>query len=100
MSHKLTQAVMELDPTPHEHEEAMMSMMPAGEVGSAVADARAAGISWQNIIALMVQFGPQFMMMIQAILAALQTAPVVPAETVSTIPDGSPKKRKHKHESE
>ncbi len=75
MSHKTTQAVLQLDKTPHAAEAALLSAFQEAdsESGAAVKAAREAGISWPNIIALLLQFGPQFASLIAALLAGLNT---------------------------
>jgi hypothetical protein len=64
-----------LDKEPHPHEAALLDAITSGnaEAGAAAKEARAVGITWQSIFALLAQFGPQFATMIQAILAALKT---------------------------
>lgn len=75
--HKLEKAILEADTTPHEHEEAVQSlfMTADSEVGHAIQEARAAGVTWPAIIQLLVQYGPQFAAVLQAILAAWHSPP-------------------------
>ena len=77
---KYPNAAIPLDPTPHEHEEVIMDML--GQVHGldvgVIKHARLAGMSWPDILALVVQFGPQFAAVLSAVLSALQTPPPEP----------------------
>jgi len=68
--------MMKLDFTPHCHEAELLSFFGPDEANS-IRKARAVGIPWTNIIALIVQYGPEFMSILAQIVAALQTPPVV-----------------------
>lgn len=90
--HKATKAVAELDATPHEHEEAIMSLFShtGSETTSTVQEARALGFSFQNILALMLQYGPQFVAVMQALFAALKTPVPTPALGVADVTHDEP----------
>lgn len=96
MTHKATKCVLDLDCTPCPHEEAMLETFHEGdsEAGEAVRQARAVGITWPNIIALLVQFGPAFVSMIQAIIAALNTPVPEPAHAAEEDQETHSRKRK------
>ena len=100
--HKLEKAVLECDPTPHEHEEAVQALFTSGneEAGGAIKEARAAGMTWPAIIALLVQYGPQFAAVLQAILAAWHQnppRPVLAKAAAEELPEDHPKHPKHRH---
>lgn len=78
----------ELDATLHPAEEHLKAaFVQAGVAENIIDSARRLGIPWSKIIQLMIQFGPQFVAMLQELIAALNTTPPaaapVPAESVT-----------------
>jgi hypothetical protein len=68
-------SILTFDKEPHAHEEDILAALSSGnaEAGEAAKAARAIGITWAAIFALIVQYGPQFVTIIQAIIEALKT---------------------------
>lgn len=82
---KLNKAILQLDTKPCEEDKHLCAAFAAAdpEVGDIVTKARALGFSWLAIIQLLIQYGPQFVSILQAIIAALNTTPPVPAGPVT-----------------
>jgi len=100
--HALAKTVTDnFDKEPHVAEKHLLATFHEAdsEVGTAVAQARSVGLPWATIIALLIQYGPQFAAIIQAIIAALNTTPpprmAEPQEEESEEED-KPKRKRHK----
>ena len=74
--------MMQLDRAPHRAEQelkaeiikaAMKVGIDKGVIDDALTLARAAGLPWGTIIALMIQYGPQFLALLKQIMDALNT---------------------------
>lgn len=66
---------MHLDKSHHKAEAELHALITAAHpsLGTAVGDARAVGIPWLTIMQIIVQYGPQAMAIIRAIIDALKT---------------------------
>ncbi len=66
-----------LSHAPHAADEPLMAAMDQAHptVGSAIREARKAGIALPTILAWLIQYGPQFVAFIKTVLDALKTPP-------------------------
>lgn len=54
--------------------------------GSLATEARLVGVSWQTIVGLMLEYGPKFNDVLQALLTALKAKPPVPPAPAPVTP--------------
>jgi hypothetical protein len=67
-------AKLKLAPQEHEHEGAYQALFrEAGLPEGPIKAARAAGLSWAHLLALLSDYGPQFLGVLKVVLTALNT---------------------------
>lgn len=105
--HKLASAFTAFDKEPHPQEEVIQCLVDESmsEAAPLIKQARAIGIPWATILALVLQYGPNFAALLQAILVALNQEPPKPmAEKFVANPeavvDEDPHGRRRKHHKE
>jgi hypothetical protein len=97
--HNLAKATLTFDKEPHPQEEAIQSLVSESmpEVAPLIQQARAIGIPWATLFALLLQYGPNFAALLQAILAALNQPPPGPMakKTDEAPPEVAPEEEAH-----
>ncbi len=74
------ESMFQIDKTQHAAESDLRGMVGTAAGNTSVVDeARKLGISWVTILALLAQYGPQFVQVLMAIIAALKTPAPTPA---------------------